>query len=554
MRRIATTLWTLTLVILVGLASARADEITVTDSDVEGDVVWTADDTYLLDGFVFVEDGSSLTIEAGTVIKGMPGSGEDASALIVARGGKIFAEGTATDPIIFTAETDDLSATDDLPLSARGLWGGVILLGDAPVNEPGGEAHIEGIPESEPRGSYGGTNADHSAGIFRYVSIRHGGSNIGAGNEINGLTFGGVGSGTTVEYVEVYNNQDDGFEWFGGTVDTRFLVSAFNGDDSFDYDQGFDGKGQFWFTIQPAENGQGNRAGEHDGGDSQEDATPFATPEIYNVTYIGGGASSGDPDNQAFNVRDNAGGHYANSIFTDFGNTGIEVEDLESGADSRQRLDQGDLTFQNNLWYGFGAGNTVSDFAPQSFVVSYLQDTGNNWAEDPTLRGISRTNDGGLDPRPTGSSSAFSRATKGVPADSFFVETNYLGAFGRSNWATEWTFLARGGFLPGSDTTATAITREGGIGELPTRVELDQNYPNPFNPSTNIQFELDRARSITLTVYDALGQRVQVLVDGEMAAGTHTARFDASGLASGVYYYRLTTGTHQMTRKMLLLE
>ena len=178
--------------LLPTIALAATIDVTTADIPAGTNVEWTADNEYVLNGLVFVSEGSSLTIQPGTVIKGKPGQGENASALVV----------------------------------ARGLWGGVIILGRASLNSEPGETPIEGIPTTEPRGIYGGDDDGDNSGVFRYVSIRHGGTDIGAGNEINGLTMGGVGSGTVIEYVEVYNNQDDGFEWFGGTVNTKYLVSA----------------------------------------------------------------------------------------------------------------------------------------------------------------------------------------------------------------------------------------------------------------------------------------------------------------------------------------
>ena len=147
-----------------------------------------------LDGFVFVNDGDTLTIEAGTVIKGAPGTQADASALIVARGAYIVAEGTAEEPIIMTFEGDPLDGS--IPYTTKGQWGGLILLGSAKLNSVPGESAIEGIPTSEARGLYGGDNDEDNSGVLKYISVRHGGTDIGAGNEINGLTFGGVGSGT----------------------------------------------------------------------------------------------------------------------------------------------------------------------------------------------------------------------------------------------------------------------------------------------------------------------------------------------------------------------
>ena len=248
-----------------------------------GTTTWTKDKCYVLDGLVFVNSGQTLTIEPGTVIKGRPGAGANASALVVANGGTLMAVGTAAEPIIFTAEADELNG--NIPVTTRGLWGGLIVLGDASLNSTPGQTAIEGIPTSESRGIYGGSNDNHNAGTIRYVSVRHGGTDIGSGNEINGVTFGGVGSGTTVEYLEVIANNDDGVEFFGGTVNTKYVMVSFCKDDSYDYDEGYRGKGQFWATIQdPIES---DRGGEHDGGTTPETAMPFATPVIYNVTSMG---------------------------------------------------------------------------------------------------------------------------------------------------------------------------------------------------------------------------------------------------------------------------
>ncbi|MFW6223075.1 MAG: hypothetical protein ACOC3T_05640, partial [Bacteroidota bacterium] len=198
-----------------------------------GTMTLKSDKTYTLDGFVYVGDGETLTIEAGTMIQGNPGGGENASALVVTRGGKIIAEGTSTDPIIFTANGDTKEGA--YPLYANGLWGGVIILGKATHNEPVDAMAIEGIPDDVGfDNKWGGTDDADNSGTFKYVQIRHGGTDIGAGNEINGLTMGGVGSGTTISYVEVLSNRDDAFEWFGGAAQCDHLIASYCGDDSYD--------------------------------------------------------------------------------------------------------------------------------------------------------------------------------------------------------------------------------------------------------------------------------------------------------------------------------
>ena len=304
-------------VLLLASTMLTAQEVITDDSIQPGqNVTFTSDKTYLLDGFVFVDSTATLTIEAGTVIKAKAGEGADASALIVARGGKIFANGTKDEPIIFTSEDDDLNDPEDLTQDDRGLWGGIIILGNATINVAGGTEQIEGIPVNEPRGNYGGMDDEDNSGVLRYISVRHGGSNIGANNEINGVTFGGVGSGTTVDHIEVFANADDGYEWFGGTVNCKFLVSAFNGDDAFDWDEGFRGMGQFWFAIQASD--VGNSAFESDGGTTPEDGEPYATPHLYNITVIGSAANGTNAKNTPLiNLRDNSGGFFYNSIIMD---------------------------------------------------------------------------------------------------------------------------------------------------------------------------------------------------------------------------------------------
>ena len=525
--------------------------ITVTDADIQpGQTVnWTANNTYLLDGFVFVDDGAVLNIQAGTVIKGKPGQGTDASALIVARGGKIYAEGDKDAPIIFTAESDDVSDPNDLDLNTRGLWGGVILLGKARINTTLGEGQIEGIPTTEPRGAYGGNDDNDNSGVVRYVSIRYGGTDIGANNEINGLTFGAVGRGTVVEYVEVFNNKDDGYEWFGGTVRTRYLVSAFNGDDCFDYDEGFRGYGQFWFAIMGED--IGNRAGEHDGGTDPEGGTPFAIPVIYNATYIGSGANSFNAENDLVMVlRDNAGGKYYNSIFTDFFDKAVDIEDVAGDtADSRTRFERGDIAFNNNIWYGFGGGNNLDSMIVDDWARSYFADpSNNNWIQDPQLAGISRTNDGNLDPRPAASSPARTNV-KAAPADPWFYQVEYIGAFGDVDWTRGWTFLSEVGVTVGIEEQPAA----GGI-IVPESFTVSQNYPNPFNPSTRIDFSLPQNADVNITVYNVRGQKVATLVNGSRAAGSYTVNWNAENLPSGVYMYRFTAGNVVESRKMMLLK
>lgn len=234
------------------------------EENITENTTWETGSVYVLGGRITVVDGVTLTIEPGVIVKGQAGTGVNATALLVARGATIDAQGTADMPIIFTSVADEISpenveagnfASPNLDPDMNGLWGGVIVLGKATISasndndEDISEIQIEGIPTSDPNGLYGGNIDTDNSGILKYISIRHGGANIGSGNEINGLSLGGVGSGTTIENIEIVSNQDDGIEWFGGTVNVSNVVVWNVGDDGIDTDQSWAGILDNFFVI-----------------------------------------------------------------------------------------------------------------------------------------------------------------------------------------------------------------------------------------------------------------------------------------------------------------
>lgn len=311
----------------------------------------TNDRVWNLNGRTTVSGGATLTIEPGTIIKGFAGQGANASVLIIARGSQINANGTAAEPIIFTSTADNIELGQtrgtNLDESDRGLWGGLIVLGNAPSSFRGdvSEVQIEGIPASDTNGLYGGSNAADNSGVLNYVSIRHGGTNIGEGNEINGLTLGGVGSGTTISNIEVVANVDDGIEFFGGTVNASNVFVWAQGDDAIDIDQAYSG------TITNAAVVLGavsDHAFEIDGPEGS--ATGSFT--INNATIIGN--------------LDTANGEYAdfrsraqgavNNVYA-FGFKDSSDVELDNNAVAQNFLD-GNLTFSN--WV-FNLPSGVSD-------------------------------------------------------------------------------------------------------------------------------------------------------------------------------------------------
>ena len=456
------------------------------DGDEVNEVTWTSDNVYKLDNFVFVLEGQTLNIEPGTIIKGMAGSGENAAALIVTRGAQIFADGnpgsddpSTADPIIFTAEADQVTPNtapaDDIGLgnNTRGEWGGVILLGSAELNSTPGETNIEGVPGDD-RTLYGGTNNSHDIGVFRFVSIRHTGTQLGNGDEIQGLTLGGIGNGSTIEYVESYGSDDDGFEWFGGTVNHRNMIAAWAADDSFDMDEGYRGSNQFWLAVQAGD--EAGRIAEQDGGTNPETGTPFADVRVANATYIGIGPDladanvAGDANDPFIIHRDNNATSYFGSVFMDGRlNAGLQIEDLGSGEDSRERWLDGELRYESNLWWNIGPdfdpeattfediiqltgdGDGGEDF--RTNLADYLREEGNLFGTELPITSINRDSEGliqSFNPLAAGEATTAPATpsefdTGGV--NGTYQSVDYHGAFGTTNWADGWTLLSRTGEL-----------------------------------------------------------------------------------------------------------
>ncbi|MBY0244725.1 MAG: hypothetical protein K2Q03_04650, partial [Sphingobacteriaceae bacterium] len=257
----------------------------VVKGDISKDTKWTADKIYTLSGFVYVTDGATLTIEPGTIIKGDKAT---KGSLIITRGSKINAVGTAEKPIVFTSS---------FAVGARsaGDWGGIIILGKAKVNPAGGTVVIEGGLTPTAGGAadkyvtYGGNDDADNSGTMKYVRIEYAGVPFVPGNEINALTLGGVGSGTTLDYIQVYRSGDDAFEWFGGSVNAKHLVAVGTVDDDFDTDFGYSGKVQFALAQRVARTADpsGSNGFESDNDASGSFNSPLTHPIFSNITAIG---------------------------------------------------------------------------------------------------------------------------------------------------------------------------------------------------------------------------------------------------------------------------
>ena len=306
------------------IEEVSASNIIEVSKNISADTEWKKDTIYVLTSRITVESGATLTIDPGTVIKGKSGTGVNATALLIARGAKIIAEGTVDEPIIFTAESDQIESGEivspNLPSNLNGLWGGLIVLGYAPISADDASVQIEGIPVSDKNGLFGGDNEEDNSGIIKYVSVRHGGANIGDANEINGITFGGVGSGTVVENIEVVANQDDGVEFFGGSVSVKNVLVWNNGDDALDTDMAWSGTVDNFVIINP-----GDEALELDGGEGlfNKEQT-FVNGTVYAQQAEGlvdiDSTASGDVGNTWVNI--------SKVYFTDLQGSGQDFDDL----------------------------------------------------------------------------------------------------------------------------------------------------------------------------------------------------------------------------------
>jgi len=524
---------TLLTYLAVSIAYFCTGQVVLTDASINtGETLTlTADEEYLLDGYVFVEDGATLNIDPGAVIKGkaVPTDGSAASALIVSRGGTINALGEADQPIIFTAEFDDLSIPNDLTKNNKGQWGGLIILGNGIVGEDGGTDNIEGIPSGEGRAEYGGSDNEESSGTLQYVSIRHGGSALEANNEINGLTLGGVGSGTVINHIEVFANLDDGIEIFGGAPDIAYAAVAFCGDDSFDYDESYSGRGQFWFVIQDE---LSNRAGELDGSEAT-DLLPKTDVTVANATFIGGGLSSTNEDgNDALRIRDAGAIKLWNSIITEFADGAIAIDNDIEG-DSYDELLAGNIAFIGNLFAEFGDGDSFADIVStdggdDNILIDLLTDNSNT-IQSIDLGGISRSADGGLDPRPNAGSPALSDVVA-LPEDPFLIDVDFKGAFSNTeNWATGWTALDAYGYF--GDLSTVATTEVPGFAQTTLFAA-----PNPVSDMTTISWEQTEEADLTLAIYDMTGRVVErAFAQMHYAPGAHTVSVDTDRLAVGSY-------------------
>ncbi len=528
---------------LVVAGSAGAAEILV-NSDITTSTTWTANNTYNLQKQIYVKNGATLTIEPGTVIASTTNIG---GSLAVTRGSKIIAAGTQDKPIIWTSKADVATWSGGNPKTgtwraAANEWGNLTIMGKAYISEnaiagnvPTPNANNVGSMEgliaagpNDPNVLYGGGNDDDDSGTIRYNSFRYGGKVVGLGNELNGLSLGGIGRETDISYVEIMNNVDDGIEVWGGTVNFKY-VSIWNvGDDSFDIDQGWRGKAQFGLIVQGYSvnaaqgSGVGDNCFETDGAE-QSDWQPVTTGVVYNFTVIGNPLASGGDQGTAW--RDGARMQYRNCIFMDLGEKLVKNDNVDGDGGAGYGFN-GTLSFASLWTTNYNTYSTVNApanpaafykaqtsgklnelkdcvFYRNLFATAYSESdaAGVNAASnnnvridnDPTEaqlpvvdlnRGALLTLTGGLtvlpvigiDPR---AAHAATTSVAAAPDDGFFTPAQYRGGFSpTANWLCGWTAADAFGFNIAPSGTCLSIVDTDGDGVA----DADDNCPSIANP------------------------------------------------------------------------
>ena len=542
------------LLAVTGRCISAVDSTTLNSSVINSNVTLNSGTVYLMKGFNYIRNNATISIQPGTVILG---DFESKGTLIIERGSKIYANGTVSNPIIFTSEKSAGQRT-------IGDWGGIIILGRSAINTSSGadSAEIEGFgPGLGP--VYGGRPVvnDDSSGVLRYVRIEFPGVNLTgiSGNEINGLTLGGVGSRTVIEYVQVSYSGDDAFEFFGGNVNCKYIVAYKTLDDDFDCDNGYRGRIQFGLAVKDKgiADVSSSNGFEIDNNNNAPNNfnSPRTSPVFSNITMVGPYETTGtvvDPLHQR-------GGHFRRNSLPKIYNSiimGYRVGFRFDGSGVWDASTGDTLQIRNSIMAGnlkLADTSASTSFSPTNWLqTSSFQ---NSVLATAAAAGLTSAFSIYPDPAgsnvnnwvPSGSSPALTGASFSNPNLSGFENVAFRGGFGTGNWTQTWAqFDPRNYVLPVSVSNISSLT--------PESFSIDQNYPNPFNPSTRIRFEIASGSEVTLSLYDVSGKSLGELFNGKLNAGVYEYEWNAANLPSGVYFCRLEAAGFSKAIKMTLAK
>ncbi len=483
-------------------------------ADITSNTTWTTGTIVLLQNKIYVKNNAVLTIQAGVIILGDKAT---QGTLLITKSSKIIAQGTSSNPIIFTSGEAAGSR-------AEGDWGGVVILGNAKNNQPGGIANIEGIVVSA-ESEYGGTNDQDSSGVFSYVRIEFPGIAFIPNKEINGLTFGSVGSKTKIDHVQVSFSGDDSYEWFGGTVDAKYLIAFRGTDDDFDTDYGFSGRIQFGLIVRDPD--LFDAAGDSNGFESDNDATGTAnfprTQAIFsNITSIGPKRNGtvtlpvGEKFERAFYIRRNSSISVFNSIAASW-EKGIYLKDAGT-VDNFAVNDS--AVFANNLIASDISKAITTDANASLLMYSTIFSEDNSDSTKATTA-IAWVN-------------GFPAALSSTP--DYRLDSSSIAATGASFTDNKFGNMVAG--ITGGENKISGINL----------------YPNPITNEATVDVNLNEASKIAITVYDITGKVIANIFSGEMNSGSNTIKIDTSNLPSGIYYASIISENSKKNLKMVVIK
>jgi hypothetical protein len=479
-------------------------------TNITANTTWTAGNVYLLQGQIYVKNNATLTIEPGTIIMG--DKAVQGSGLFITKGAKLMAQGTVNAPIVFTSN-------QAVGSRSAGDWGGLIILGKGVNNQTNGIANIEGLAPTTDTEFGGGMTADNAdnSGKLTYVRIEFPGYAYQTDKEINGLTFGSVGSATEVNFVQVSFSNDDAFEWFGGAVNAKHLVSYRNLDDDFDTDYGFSGNIQFGLIVRDPNIADNPAVSTSEGFESDNDATgstntPQTNATFSNITAVG--PYRGNTANtiaagyrRGARIRRNSAIDIRNSVFMDF-QRGVFID----GTACEGNATNGLILYKNNIVAGNATGKVTERAAASTFAIQAWFAAGMNDSIASTA-GILTTPYNYLTPdyRPAGSSP----------------------------------------LLTGADFTGMSVGL--GIKEVSAIAGVSL-YPNPTNSDAKLFVDVAQNSTIEVVVMNANGQVMQTVGTKYAEVGTHEFTINATDFAQGLYYAVVRTGDAVKTVKLSVVK
>ncbi len=486
---------------------------TTVSSDITTNTTWSG--IVKLENKVYVKNGATLTIAPGTVIRG---DKTTQATLVITKGAKINAIGTKDNPIVFTSN-------QAVGARAEGDWGGVILLGKAINNQPGSKANIEGITPSIDT-EFGGTDDMDSSGVMKYIRIEFAGIALQPNKEVNGITFGSVGSKTAIDFIQVSFSGDDSFEWFGGTVDCKHLIAYRGLDDDFDTDFGYRGRVQFGLIVRDAD--MSDAAGDSNGFESDNDATgsnakPLTTAVFSNITMVGPKGDGtitlpqGEKFEKAFRIRRNSGISVFNTIVTGW-EKGLSIE----GSSTEDNITGDTMSFANNTFVNFTL-NTSIVTASKSFYQPWFGPKNNDttmviadikWVN--MFSNLGSTMDARL-------SNGSPMATK---AD--FTSNKFVGGMQKEG--------------EGSASIADLIT----IGSDAII------YPNPMSQSGILSFNLPVTTTLNVSMFDITGKAVAIIFEGTLEAGENKLAINTTSIENGIYLIAISNGVSTETIRLAI--